>query len=214
MNLMYWTLKVLTYIPVRIMYPTRIVGKKNFIRGKGIAVGNHRSNLDPVVLFTLFWRPMKWLAKKELMDKKTTNYVFRHLGCIPVNRQSVDMSTIKDSLKALKDNKTLVIFPEGRRSDEPFSADIKDGAAMFAVKTGAPIIPMYFQKKPALFRFNKLIIDEPIYIDESLVGNTSKENISYVSALIENKMLEMKKLYDKPPKKKKQKKEKNKNKNK
>ena len=54
---------------------------------------------------------------------------------------------------------------------------------------------MYFVKKPRLFRFNKLIIGEPIYLDETLVGDTSKENLEKVSQIIEHTMLDLKAKY-------------------
>jgi len=204
MNFLFWFLKVVVWLPIAILFPTHIKNRKKFVKGKAIVVANHQSNLDPILMANYFWRRMIYLAKKELMNNKLTKWFFgKKLGAIPVNRQSVDVSTIKDALRTLKDNKTLVIFPEGGRREDSFSDDIKNGTAMFALKTGAPIVPMFFVKKPALFRFNKLIIDDPIYLDESLVGNASKENIQLVSNMIEAKMLEMKEKYSKKKKDKK-----------
>ena len=202
MNILFWFLKIITYIPIRIMYPTIIKGKKNLIKGKSIIVGNHQSNADPILIFTFFWRKMNYLAKKELMSNKLSNWFLSKMGCIPVNRQNVDLSTIKSSLKVLKDDKTLVIFPEGGRRENSFSEDIKNGASMFALKTNAPIVPMYFVKKPRLFRFNKLIIGEPIYIDTNIPHDTSKDNLTLLSEKIEKTMLDMKEKYTKQKSKK------------
>ncbi len=202
MNILFWFLKIITYIPIRIMYPTIIKGKKNLIKGKSIIVGNHQSNADPILIFTFFWRKMNYLAKKELMSNKLSNWFLSKMGCIPVNRQNVDLSTIKSSLKVLKDDKTLVIFPEGGRRENSFSEDIKNGASMFALKTNAPIVPMYFVKKPRLFRFNKLIIGEPIYIDTNTPHDTSKDNLTLLSEKIEKTMLDMKEKYTKQKSKK------------
>ena len=204
MNILFWFLKVVVWLPIAILFPTHIKNRKKFVKGKAIVIANHQSNLDPILMANYFWRRMIYLAKKELMNNKLTKWFFgKKFGAIPVNRQSVDVSTIKDALRTLKDNKTLVIFPEGGRREDSFSDDIKNGTAMFALKTGAPIVPMFFVKKPALFRFNKLIIDDPIYLDESLVGNASKENIQLVSNMIEAKMLDMKEKYSKKKKDKK-----------
>ncbi len=202
MNILFWFLKIITYIPIRILYPTIIKGKKNLIKGKCIIVGNHQSNADPILIFTFFWRKMNYLAKKELMNNKLTNWFFKKMGCIAVNRQNVDLSTIKESLKTLKKNKTLVVFPEGGRKEQSFSEDIKNGASMFAIKTNAPVVPMIFVKKPRLFCFNKLIIGEPIYIDSSYNGNTSKENLEELSRIIEDKLIGIKNDYSNKKKKK------------
>ena len=204
MNVLFWFLKVIVWLPISIMFPTHIKNRKKFIKGKAIVIANHQSNLDPVVLVNFFWRRMIYMAKKALMNNKLTKWFFgKILGAIPVDRQNVDVSTIKDALRTLKENKTLVIFPEGGRREDSFSENIKNGTAMFALKTGAPIIPMFFVKKPSLFHFNKLIIDDPIYLDENLVGNASKENIILVSNMIESIMLEMKEKYSKKKDKKK-----------
>ena len=197
MNILFWILKAITWLPIRIMYPTLVKGRKNFIKGKSIVIGNHQSNADPVLIFTFFWRRMNYLAKKELMNNKLTNWFFGKMGAISVDRQKVDLSTIKNSLRVLKDNGTLVIFPEGRRKEDSFSEDIKNGAAMFALKTDSPIVPMYFVKKPRLFCFNKLIVGEPIYLDRQYIGDTSKETLEHISRIIEDKMIEMKDKYTK-----------------
>ena len=203
MNILFWFLKVIVWIPLSILLPTHIKNRKKFVKGKAIVVANHQSNFDPIVMANFFWRRMIYLAKKELMGNKFTKwFIGKKLGAIPVDRKSVDISTIKESLKVLKNNKTLVIFPEGGRKDDSFDADIKNGTAMFALKTGAPIVPMFFVKKPRFFRFNKIIIGDPIYLDESLVGNASKENIDQVSQMIESTMLEMKEKYAKKKKQK------------
>ncbi len=195
MNILFWFLKIITWLPIRIMYPTVVKGRTKFIKGKAVVVGNHQSNADPVLIFTVFWRRMHYLAKKELMSNKLTNWFFSKMGAISVNRQSVDLSSIKKSLRALKENKALVVFPEGGRRENSFTDDIKNGAAMFALKADAPIVPMYFVKKPRLFRFNKLIVGDPIYLDKKFIGDTSKETLEIVSKQIEGVMLEMKENY-------------------
>lgn len=180
---------------MRILYPMRVKNRKNLVKGKCLVVCNHQSNADPVLLVTLFWRQMNYMAKSELFKSKIAAWFFKVMHCIPVDRSKVDLSSIKAGLRVLNNEKTLVIFPEGTRKDDSFSENIKDGAAMFAVKTAAPIVPMYFVKKPRLFCFNKLIIGEPIYLDEEVLQDKSKENIAKVSEIIETKMLELKQTY-------------------
>ncbi len=203
MNILYWVLKVITWLPVRILYPMRVKNRKNFIKGKSIVVGNHQSNADPILIWSLFWRPMNYMAKKELFSPKVLGWFMRKMNCISVDRTEVDLSSIKAGLRVLNNGKTLVIFPEGTRKEDSFAEDIKNGTAMFALKTSAPIVPMYFVKKPSIFRFNTLVIGDPIYLSDEVLSDKSKENIVRVSALIEEKMLEMKNIYCKNPRKRK-----------
>ena len=203
MNIFYWFLKIVSWLPVRILYPMRVKNRKNFIKGKSIVIGNHQSNADPILIWSLFWRPMNYMAKKELFSNKPMSWFMKKMNCIPVDRAKVDLSSIKTGLRVLNDDKTLVIFPEGTRKDDSFAEDIKNGTAMFAVKTGAPIVPMYFVKKPRMFHFNTLVIGEPIYLSEQVLTDKTKGNIEKVSLIIEEKMLEMKNIYCKNPRKRK-----------
>ena len=118
----------------------------------------------------------------------------RHMGGIPVDRSNVGLSTIKESLKILNDDKRLVIFPEGTRKKISLEEGdaLKNGAAMFALKSGSKIVPMYFVKKPALFRFNKLVIGEPIDLTEFEGQKATKENIELVGEKIKNAMYDLK----------------------
>lgn len=203
MKILYWFLKIVSWLPVRIMYPMRVKNRRNFVKGKSIVIGNHQSNADPILIWSLFWRPMNYMAKKELFSNKPLAWFMKKMDCIPVDRAKVDLSSIKTGLRVLNEDKTLVIFPEGTRKEDSFSEDIKNGTAMFAVKTGAPIVPMYFVKKPRLFCFNTLVIGDPIYLSEEVLADKSKENIEKVSMLIEAKMLEMKNTYAKKSRKQK-----------
>ena len=181
----------------------RVVNRKNFVKGKCIVISNHQSNNDPPILMTVFWRPLHIMAKKELFSTKLGSCFFNSLNCIPVDRSKVDLSSIKSGLRVLNRDKTLVIFPEGTRRENSFEDDIKNGTAMFALKTNAPIVPMYFVKKPRPFVFNKLIIGEPIYLSEEMLNDNSKEGVAKVSELIENTMRDMKQKYEKKPRKEK-----------
>ena len=62
-------------------------------------------------------------------------------------------------MRALKDGKKLLIFPQGTRGTEADGA--KEGAAMLAVKTGVPILPMYISEDKKFRRHVRIVIGEP-----------------------------------------------------
>ena len=102
-------IKLFFYIPIWLVFPTIIKGKRNIPKKNAILVCNHRSNTDCVPLVLSTFRNQKYLAKIELFKNKFVGGVLKSLGCIPINRQKTDLTAIKLSLSALKHNKLLTI---------------------------------------------------------------------------------------------------------
>ena len=58
-------------------------------------------------------------------------------------------------------NNKLLLFPEGTRVHEGESVEAKTGAAMFATRTGVPLLPVYIPRKKKWFGRNTVVIGEP-----------------------------------------------------
>ena len=63
----------------------------------------------------------------------------------------------------LKQGGKMLIFPEGTRVHDGQSVEAKGGAALFATRTGTPIVPVYVSRKKYWFRPSPVIIGRPIY---------------------------------------------------
>ena len=186
----FWLMKILTFIPLKVLFPTIVVGKKNIPKGRAILVCNHRSNIDYVYLFTFLWRKQYVLSKEELYKNRFVSKFFKLCGGIPVNRDNVGIGTIKSSLKVLNKDKVLTIFPEGTRNKTGSDLlEFKGGASIFSVKTNAPIIPIFITKRPRLFILNRIVIGEPIILDKSYLG---EDGVARANNIIREKMLELK----------------------
>lgn len=187
----YWFCKILAFLPLSILFPTR-QKQKNIVKGKCVFVCNHRSNMDMVVVANTNWKFRPYvLAKEELFKNKFFGLILKSYGGVPVNRKKVDLSTIKKCLRILNNNKKLFLFPEGTRNEE--LSEVKNGAVMFAIKTKSPIVPVYISKKPKLFRLNKITYGEPFYLDEFYDKKLDKDTLSQASILMENKLIELSK---------------------
>lgn len=185
-----WLIKLITFIPFAILFPCKVVGKRKIPKGKVIIVCNHRSNIDFLYLWNSIWRKQYVLAKKELFKCKLIGWVFKRCGGIPVDRDNIDISVIKNCLNALKQNKILTIFPEGTRNKtDKDLLEFKAGASVFSIKSNAPIVPIYIKKRPHFFCFNKIIVGDPISFDESYKGIEGTER---ANKIIRDKMLELK----------------------
>lgn len=192
---MFWIMKFVTWIPFVILFPCKMIGRKKLPKGKAIIVSNHKSNCDYIYIFTKIWRKQYVLSKDSLYKNWFSRWFFRSCCGIPVNRDNVALSTIKESLHVLKKEKILTVFPEGTRNktNEPL-LEFKAGASVFAVKSGAPIVPMYIIKRGKAFRRNVIIVGDPIYFDNSFKG---EDGTARANEIIKQKMIELKNEYEK-----------------
>lgn len=188
--MLYWIIKLVLFIPFSILFPCRIVGKKKIPKGKVVLVSNHLSNIDYIYIWNYIWRKQYVLAKKELFKGGLVSWFFKRLGGIPVDRNSIDMSVIKNCLSVLKKDKILTIFPEGTRNKtDEVLLEFKAGASIFSIKTQAPIVPLFIQKRPHVFGFNKIVVGEPIYFDNTYKGENGTQR---ANEIIKEEMLKLK----------------------
>ena len=130
------------WIYCKIVYRFKVVGKENIPKnGAVIICGNHRTFLDPPLIEVTCGRYTRFLAKEELTKNKFLAFLGWVFESILVKRDSKDVAALKESLKVLKNGDCLALFPEGTRNGIAKGEKVKDGAAFFAVRSGAPVIP-------------------------------------------------------------------------
>jgi 1-acyl-sn-glycerol-3-phosphate acyltransferase len=126
----------------------RVEGDLSAIPREGplIIASNHASNLDPVVLGS--WlvpavdRRIHWLGKKELFDWPVVGWLARNGGVHPVDRSGSDVEAFRLAKRILDEGHILLVFPEGTRSPTGELQEARDGVALLALRTGAPILPI------------------------------------------------------------------------
>ncbi len=129
-----------------IIYRPKIVGKENLPKeGGALLCPNHVSNLDAAVIVAMFQRKVNVLAKEELFKNKFLCWIADLFGIYPVKRGAADMQAIKISLKILKHDGLLLIFPEGTRNGMAKGVKPKNGAVLIAGTAQKPIIPIGIQ---------------------------------------------------------------------
>jgi 1-acyl-sn-glycerol-3-phosphate acyltransferase len=111
-----------------------------------ILAANHASNADPVVLGAILTprlgRRMHWLAKREIFDWPIVGWMARNGGIHPVDRSTADVEAYRMARRILDEGHVLVAFPEGTRSPDGALQAARDGLAVLALRTGAPIVPI------------------------------------------------------------------------
>lgn len=120
---------------------------------------NHRSTMDPFAIISATDVAIHWAALKRFFDAEDsifnnnknvflryfTKYLFKTMGFIPVDREAVNLDSLRLMSKYLKDQRNLGIFPEGTTNKHPDLYDIgpvKPGFAVVARKSDAWIQPV------------------------------------------------------------------------
>lgn len=154
---------------IKFLWPVEVINKHNFVEGKGVYVCNHYSVMDSNNLITqLFKSKFNVVVKEEAFSSKIGKKFLTWVGGIPIKRGDADLKAIKNCMDVLRRGEPLVLFPEGTRNKEDSREmlEIKEGAAMFAIKTKSPITPMLYYSKVKLFKKTYLIIGEQINYDD------------------------------------------------
>ena len=143
-----------------------VIGREKVPDGGCVLVANHTQWADPVLVGTALGNqyPLVAMAKKELFQIKLLGPLISALGAFPVDRGTADIGAIKTSLKAVKEGKKLLIFPEGGTKHKA-GDEAKVGAAMIAARTGAPIVPIYISENKK-FRSKVYVVFGDAYIPE------------------------------------------------
>jgi 1-acyl-sn-glycerol-3-phosphate acyltransferase len=109
-------------------------------QGPLILAGNHSNIVDGPMLVGTSPRPVHFLVKKEVFAGPL-DPLLRSFGQVRVDRESADRAAIAAALGVLERGGVLGIFPEGRRGEGDF-AELRAGLAYFAVRSGAPVVPV------------------------------------------------------------------------
>ncbi|MDQ8702952.1 lysophospholipid acyltransferase family protein [Streptomyces sp. LHD-70] len=108
--------------------------------GPVVLAVNHAHILDGPMLMGTAPRPVHFLIKKEAFVGPLDPFL-RGIGQLKVDRSSTDRTAITQALDVLSEGGVLGIFPEGTRGEGDF-ASLRAGLAYFAVRSGAPIVPV------------------------------------------------------------------------
>jgi 1-acyl-sn-glycerol-3-phosphate acyltransferase len=119
-----------------------VVGTENFPReGPFLIASNHASHLDPPLVGSQIAKQMRFFARKSLWNNRLLGWWLDQVETIPVERDSGDIGAIKRVMQALKEDRAVVLFPEGTRSPDGRLQKPKAGVGLMACKTGVPVVP-------------------------------------------------------------------------
>jgi len=126
----------------------RVEGDLSVIPESGplIIVANHASSADPVLIGAFLngrlHRPLNWLGKRELVEMPVIGWFMREAGIHPVDRATADVGAFRTAIRVLESGNILTVFPEGTRSPDGVLQEVREGVAVLALRSGAPVLPI------------------------------------------------------------------------
>ena len=153
--------------------------------GPVILAPNHVSNFDPPAIAAATHRGIKIIAKEELFRNPVYAFINRSLGAFPVRRGEGDAEAIRQTLRLLEEGWTMIMFPEGTRSDGTRLLPLSRGVAMMARRSGAAVVPMAVVGTHILMpkgakglrrAKTKLVFGEPFRYEDVAKGTNEREN--------------------------------------
>ncbi len=185
-------LKVVYWTVGRIILPVKRLGHTEKFNDRSyVYVGNHLHVLDVIPVALSLNKPVHYMAKKELTEKRIGRWFTKKCECIIVNRDGSDVRALMQAMKYLKDGESVCCFPEGTRNKtKEIFLPFKSGAAALAIKTRTPIVMMMQCKKIRLFRKNYFYYAEPFEFSEYYGKKMTEADIQEADEKLRQKMLE------------------------
>ena len=175
----------------------RYEGKKclpAFTRGPAIIITNHKNQMDfLLVLYLFYFRYVRCLVGKTFYEcNRFLNWCLRMLGAIKVDRFSFGMDFFCESVEALRRGQLLLIFPEGRFSTTGEILEFRSTAALLALQTDVPIIPMWHSVNYGFGKRTDVVIGEPIRLSELCsTANPDAAELDRLTAILRDKVIEL-----------------------
>ena len=201
-NFLYDFVKITGAIPSFLWFRLRIIREnKNVpkkLKGGVLIASNHVSFLDPVIVHCVFWyRRLHCLATKDLFSSNLKRKFFNAMNCIMVDKQNFNVRSLHDVCDRLKEEKAVVIFPEGTVNREENSVkDYKSGVILMAHISKKPILPMCIIKPKRWYNRTTVVLGEPVDVLSKCGQIPTMEEIDKLSNYLHDKEVELKKLYE------------------
>ena len=163
-------------------------------------VGNHRSDFDIVVAYSLMENVTGFISKDNLAKIPTLKLWMEELHCLFLDRDNLkqNLKVIIEAIQEIKRGISFWIYPEGTRAKGKSEEELlpfKEGSFKLAEKTGCKIIPVamintrkIFEEQFPFIKSTKVYVrfGEPILLSE-----LSEEDRKHIGKYTEEKVLSM-----------------------
>jgi glycerol-3-phosphate dehydrogenase (NAD(P)+) len=139
----YWVVRAILQPFFHLYFRLRRIGVEHVPRsGPVLMASNHRSFADPFMIGCCLGRPLHFVAKIELFDKRWKAWLLLALGAFPIRRGESDEEAMKTARVILERGGVVGIFPEGTRVRPGPLGEPRRGVGRLVLETGAPVVPV------------------------------------------------------------------------
>lgn len=191
--LMYDIFKAILWFGFHILFRIRLEGLENIPQKDGALIcPNHFSWADPLLVAVSVPRRVRFMAKYEAFKIPVIGFLLKKWGVFPVRRGEADLSAIKTTIKLLKDNELVGLFPEGTRIKGGNLGEAHGGVAVFSIKSARPVVPVLISGNYRLFSKVRVIFGKPVNLLDYKKDKMTNDDYLEVSQIIMSKIKELK----------------------
>jgi 1-acyl-sn-glycerol-3-phosphate acyltransferase len=119
-----------------------------------VVAANHASFLDGPVLMAALAHPMRFIAKRELLDNFVSRIFLRRIGTEFVDRFDAQRGAEDTGrfVGIVRAGSSLAVFPEGTFRRMPGLLPFRMGAFVAAAQAGAPVVPVTLRGTRSVLR--------------------------------------------------------------
>ena len=140
----------------------RVTGLQNVPRGQPVLfLSNHQGAFDIPALQSVLPVQFRWVAKKNLFKVPFVGWSMRLAGYISIDRENPAeaVKSMEEAAEKMSRGSSVVIFPEGTRSETGALLPFKRGAFMLARKSGRPIVPVAISGTSGILKKGGFIVN-------------------------------------------------------
>jgi 1-acyl-sn-glycerol-3-phosphate acyltransferase len=110
--------------------------------GGALVCANHQSVLDPVLVGLACDRRLNYLARQSLFTIPGFRQLIRWYDAIPIEREGLGLAGLKETLRRLRREELVLLFPEGTRTRDGAIGSLKPGITALARRGKVPLVPV------------------------------------------------------------------------
>lgn len=138
----YRILQVFARLAAVLLFELRCYGRENLQGGAALVLSTHQSHFDPILVGAAFNERLNYLARRTLFANRAFAALIRLLDAIELDRDRSGLAGLKETLKRLKADQKVLVFPEGTRTPHGQICQLKPGFLAVARRSQVPLIPL------------------------------------------------------------------------
>ena len=160
-----------------------------YAKKRMVVISNHTWWIDmPLVYYVFKRRSPRSIAAKDVADKSKGQKIMQTvMGCVFIDRFGYDWANMKTCLDELNSDGCISICPEGILNFGEKLGEFHSGAAMMALITDSPVVPVYINGSYNLFSKTYIYIGSPLIFERK----TDADSIKAANSVMEEKMEEI-----------------------